>query len=82
MQDDPTTCRFIRSEEQHAVWAVKQCQELAEAATIVAPPKLMRMYGEGDADLRHEVNTLKQMVDSLVVEVWNMKMGKVCQCRK
>ena len=34
------------------------------------------------ANLRHEVNTLKQMVDSLVVEVWNMKMGKVCQCRK
>ena len=36
----------------------------------------MQMSGEGDADLRHEVNTLKQMVDSLVVEVWNMKMGK------
>ena len=36
----------------------------------------MQMPGEGLANLRHEVNQLKQIVDSLAGEAWNMKVGK------
>lgn len=69
MQDDLTTCRFIRSEEQYQVWAVKRREELAMAAKSAEEAA----SGEEDADLWHELNTLKQKVDSLVTKVSKLK---------
>jgi hypothetical protein len=74
MQGDPSTCGFIQSEEQYEVWVAKRCQELQ--AGNVDPTAVMPMSGEGLADLRHEVKQLKQIVDSVVGEVWNLKMQK------
>lgn len=63
MQDDLSTCRFIRSEEQYQQWAVKRREELAAVAN----------YGEEDVNLWHEVRTLKKKVDILVLDVGDMK---------
>jgi hypothetical protein len=66
MQDDPTTCRFIRSAEQYEIWAMKRRQELLN----------MEQSVEEDGDLSYQVNILRQRLDSLTSEVWDMKKDK------
>jgi len=34
---------------------------------------MMQLCDEGCADLRHELNEVKQIVDSVATEVWNLK---------
>lgn len=48
------------------------------------PTSVMQLPSEGVADLivlRHEVDQLKQKVDSVVDELWNLKKKKVWQCK-
>jgi hypothetical protein len=41
----------------------------------------MQLCDEGYADLRHELNQVKQIMDSVVTEIWNLKkqQGQITQ---
>lgn len=71
-QGDDTTCGYIRSEAQYEVWAAQE-RSRQEAAAVIESSV------EGLADLRHELNQVKQRLDSVVTEVWEFRNQ---QCKK
>lgn len=69
MQGDPSTCGFIRSEAEYE--SLEAHQRRSEAAA-----------GDCCAQLKQELEELKEKLDSVVAELWKQKSEQELESRK
>ncbi|CAN6275125.1 unnamed protein product [Urochloa humidicola] len=63
VKGDPTTCAFIRSELQYEALEEKKCRQRADKEAS----------GDCYAELKEELQELKQTVNSVVDDLWKLK---------
>jgi len=64
VQGDPTTCGFIRSELQFEALEEKQRRQQTDK----------QASGDYYAELKQELEELKQIVNSVVADLWKLKV--------
>ena len=72
-QEDPSTCGFIRSEEQYETY-VRGLDHRSKKAVNLAAVDEGHCFGDENRELKHQLVELKQQLDSAVGELWRLKV--------
>jgi sensor c-di-GMP phosphodiesterase-like protein len=79
LQEDPRTCKFIRSQEQYDLWL----RGLDADKALEATGEEGQCFGDGNAEMRmqwfelkQEVEMMKQQLHGAVMDICNLKMQR------